>query len=377
MRLIRYITLCVFFSGVIGCASKNVTIPEEEDIPHVLDVSEKTFDIPGDNKEYSFTVTTNDRFIIRSQDAWIKLSEPSGSAPDYVIRFTVEHNGADEKREGTILVATDYKSIELRITQGNYPSLAVLDKEIRVAEDKTEIELLLLHPVEVGFTTSAEWLVFKGKQPENTYVFTVEENSTYDERLGYIYISSRVDSQKDTVKVIQFQKNALILSSKEIEFSEKGGIASVVLKSNIAFHYQTSAPNWIIETDNANTKALTDNVISFNVLENSTRFDRTGDVYFYNHEYNLSDTFTVLQQGYESVLQIHYSGTDFDLLSLKGESMYGSISWGDNQTDEVTENPRHHYAAAGEKIIEIKSHNSTGMALSNITNISTIDLSRF
>lgn len=377
MRLIRYITLCILVPGVISCTSKNSIIPEEEDLPHILSVSEKAFEISGENKEYAFTVTTNDRFIIRSQNAWIKLSEPSGVAPDYEIRFTVDNNSADEKREGSILIATEYQSIELMITQGNCPSLAVLDEEIRVAEDKTDIELFLLHPVEVDFTTSAEWLKFKDKQSDNMYLFTVEENSTYDERLGYIYISSRVDNQKDTVKVIQFQKNALILSSREIEFSEEGGIASVVLKSNIEFHYQTSAPNWIIETDNAETKALTENVISFNVLKNSTRFDRTGEVIFYNYDYNLSDTFSVLQQGYESILRIHYSGIDFDGLSLEGESMYGSISWGDNQTDNVNENPSHHYTTTGEKIIEIKSHNSKGMALSNITNIAKIDLSRF
>lgn len=104
MRLIRYITLCILVPGVISCTSKNSIIPEEEDLPHILSVSEKAFEISGENKEYAFTVTTNDRFIIRSQNAWIKLSEPSGVAPDYEIRFTVDNNSADEKREGSILV---------------------------------------------------------------------------------------------------------------------------------------------------------------------------------------------------------------------------------------------------------------------------------
>lgn len=255
--------------------------------------------------------------------------------------------------------------------------LSVKDKLMYVGEESSDVEICLLNPMPVEFSVSEDWICFKRQRSENSYVFEVAENFTYDDRKGQVYISAQSGDQHDTVTVFQSKKNAIILSYKEVSFDNAGGEADIVLKSNIEFSCHISDEEWIEEIKDEKTKALVDNVLHFRVLCNPGRFDRSGKILFCNDDFGQKDSLRIAQLGVEGVLKLRYSGDSFDGLTLEGENIYGTIDWGDEKRDTVSSIVEHRYDRTGEKTVEIRMHNSTGFVLENIAGVSMVDFSKF
>ncbi len=115
-----------------------------------------------------------------------------------------------------------------------------------------------------------------GKRGTVLLTITVNENTTYDERSASIAFTCK--DAKQTLVVVQKQKDAVLLSSAKLEVPEEGGIFNLEVQHNIDYTVEIdeAASSWIRIL---RTKALSAGTVSLQVDANESFDSRTGKVY--------------------------------------------------------------------------------------------------
>lgn len=106
---------------------------------------------------------------------------------------------------------------------------------------------------------------------------TVKPNDTYDERNATLTLTS--GNLKRTIRVVQKQKDALLLSSAKVEIPIKGGSFTIDVKANVGFDYEIPEQfaSWIHK---AESRALQTTSVSFTVEPNGDASKREGYIVF-------------------------------------------------------------------------------------------------
>lgn len=134
----------------------------------------------------------------------------------------------------------------------------------------------------------------QGNETTRSVNIYIQENELYDDRSAVITLKAGNDSK--SIEVIQKQKGAIILSKKNYNIKQDGGIVDVIVKANISYtiDIDKNSESWIKEVS---TKALVENKHSFHIEENPLGNNRLGKIYV-THK-SVTDTITVEQEGNE------------------------------------------------------------------------------
>lgn len=127
----------------------------------------------------------------------------------------------------------------------------------------------------------------------DSYVFTISENESYDDRSTKISFNNTEYGISETVNITQLQKDAIILfGTKIIEADADGDTFSIELQSNIDYEI-TCSEDWVKEVS---TRALEVFTHSFNVEKLPENVeDRTATITICNIQKEISETITVTQ----------------------------------------------------------------------------------
>ena len=88
----------------------------------------------------------------------------------------------------------------------------------------------------------------------HTLHYTVAANDTLDRREAQIVYRDRLNnSTADTLTILQAQKDAIIVSEKEVKVGSEGGTVEVKIDANVDFEMQLPDVDWISE---ASTRGL-------------------------------------------------------------------------------------------------------------------------
>lgn len=378
-RLLLYPIIAI----TTGCFQVEQPIDLGLGFPHSLSVDSKELTFNSGTDTSIIYLNTSDDFTVTSDVSWISFGQSQkidtqkndDKTTKYTQEIIVEVNRSNADRQGFISISTNYNKTRLQIRQLSYSLLKAVAGKYTIGDKPSELLIQLVDTIDVSATTSADWITVKRTNSTNVIV-GIRENELPKTREGFVYLSTgpKEGNQKDTVKIIQSRKNAIILSPQEKDIDWKGGSFGVTVTSNVQADYTVQAP-WITVADG---KGLPKADYYFKVSENKSRFDRRTGIIFSNWRYNLIDSVTVHQEGIESKLLIKYSGTDFSGLTLTGDA-YGIIQWGDGTDEEldVSKAGTHHYQNKNKKTITVTSHNSTGFELESIVGVDEIDLSKF
>lgn len=143
-------------------------------------------------------------------------------------------------------------------------------------------------------STGASWIHLKktsGTEEDKTLDFTIDANTTPDERSASITLSSEGLSQTVTVK--QAQMNKIVLSSREETVGPEGGTLTVKLQANVPYTVEIqSGVDWLTKSG---TKGLQDFTETFTVKANDSYGDRSCIITFVSTSAGLKDVVTVTQ----------------------------------------------------------------------------------
>jgi hypothetical protein len=125
-----------------------------------------------------------------------------------------------------------------------------------------------------------------------SHTFKVSANETYDSRESEITFTHKETGEVSTVKVVQAQKDAIIVAKNEYTIEAAGGELNFEVSTNVDFKVETSV-GWIKE--NAGSRGLDSKPLSFTIEGNASDESREGLITISSGE--LKQTIKVVQKG--------------------------------------------------------------------------------
>jgi len=236
--------------------------------------------------------------------------------------FNIALNEDAEKREGEITFKSGEKVETVKVYQTGGAILLLSQNEYTVSDAGETISVDIKSNVEYGVQMpDVDWITDEASSrgmSSHTLKYVIAPNEGYDSRSAEIIFYDKNSDLKDTLKVVQAQKDAIVISEKNFNVSTEGGTIEVKVNTNVDIEVQIpSDVTWVTQTE---SRALTEKSIYLKIDENTGEKSRSVEVVFVNKESQISESiiinqFGVVKAGYENgVVTIATAGTMKNLL---------------------------------------------------------------
>lgn len=187
---------------------------------------------------------------------------------------------------------------------------------------------------------SASWLSVEpasGAAGLHKVAVRVTANDTYEARSAKIHLLCGTVKVAE-IAVTQDYEYAVLLSRSDYSVSYEATTIDVELKSNVDFEYEILDAYWVRASADATRGLATHNLV-FDVDENDSRKEREAHILFYNSEYSVADTLTLVQEGNPNASS--YDAVDLGLsvkwascnVGAESPEEYGDyFAWGETET---------------------------------------------
>ena len=279
-----------------GTVSKTITVNQKQ--KDALTTSASKFVVSNEGGEVSIEVKANvdfDYAIEQSAKDWIEY-KGTRSLKTYTLTFAVAENGGVEKREAKIYITSGGLSEVVTIYQvGSEPLIVVSQNEyvVPAGGGTLAVEVMSNVAVEVDLPADAEWVtenITRGVST-NTYYFDIAPNLDYDQRTAEITFYSEENSLSETVRIVQGQRNAIVVAKDEYSLDSNGGNLQIEVGYNVDFDVNISA-DWITKTV---TRAFASKTITFHVAKNTSGSNRQAKITFRSKDGLIMQTVKVIQ----------------------------------------------------------------------------------
>ena len=234
--------------------------------------------------------------------------------------FRISKSEKYDKREGEIIFQSGNLKEVLKVYQSGGGILLLTKNEYRVSDKGEQIAVELKSNFDFDVKMpQVNWITTTVTRSvsSHTLYYTIAPNKTYDKREAeIIYYDRNNKSVVDTLKIIQTQKDAILLSKKEYNISANGEIIEILVNTNINFNIKIDkeASQWITLAQSTITKGLRQDKFLFKIEENIKVKDRVGNIVFITPNEEISDTIWISQKGkkFEKkhvVLNVEKAGT--------------------------------------------------------------------
>ena len=280
-----------------GTASKTISVSQKQ--KDALTVTSSKFEVEAEGGEVKIEVKANIDFeyaIDESAQEWIKY-EGTRAMKTSTLTFSVAENDDTEKREGKIAIKSgEFNEVVTIYQAGSEPSIVISQNEYVVSSDgeTISVEVSSNVDVEIEMPADADWISENTTRATstNTYRFDIQPNEDYDQRTAEIKFTNKENGLSETVKVVQTQKDALVVAKDSYTVDSDGGQLHIEVGHNVDFDIEI-ANNWITKVEN--TRAFVTETLVFNIAKNPTNDNREGTIIFKSKDGKLSQTVKVYQ----------------------------------------------------------------------------------
>ena len=290
-----------------GTASKTVKVSQKQ--KDALTVTSSKFEVAAEGGEVVVEVKANIDFEYVVDDAakeWISY-EGTRAIQTSTLVFKIKANDDTEKREGKIIIKSgEFKEIVNIYQAGSAPSIVISQNEYVVpsAGETIAVEVKSNVDVSIEIPQDANWIKENATRgvSTNTYYFDIDENVDYDQRSAEIKFTNKENNLSEVVKVVQVQKDAILVADSEYEFDHTGGELDSEIQTNVDFTVTISdnATDWIHQVD---TRALETKTLHFNISANSSEDDREGTITISGD--GVTQTIKIKQIGIGDLLEVN------------------------------------------------------------------------
>ena len=215
-------------------------------------------------------------------------------------------NEDGKKREGSIIFSDGSLTETVHIYQagGSIILLSQNDCHVSASGEEITVELRSNCDYEVVMP-SVDWIkeTMTRGMSSHTLHYTVAPNDSYDGRKAEIIYRDKSDNNiADTLTILQAQKDAIIISEKEVKVGSEGGTVEVKIDANVDFEMQLPDVEWISETS---TRGLSTHKKYLKIAENTGETSRTAEVVFKNTTSGIEETLTVSQSAKGKRVKVH------------------------------------------------------------------------
>ena len=249
---------------------------------------DKTIEIDSNGGMVGIEVKTNVDYeieIIGDATQWIKEVK-SKSMASFSHMFSISPNDKSNSRNGIIQFKTSDKIYLVKVVQGGIidTPVLILDTKRYVVSDSGEtITVGVKSNVDFGVKMpDVDWIQTAGNArslSNCTLKFIVTPNDTYNERSVEIVVYDKNSELKDTLQIVQKQKDILILTEDEVKLQQEGGEFAVEINTNVEYRIEIpqDAKNWVSVVDSRTLVAYSHRFV---VAANDTYRDRMTEIAF-------------------------------------------------------------------------------------------------
>ena len=270
-------------SVTIKAGTASVTFPITQKQADALLVTSNRFDVPQEGGVIDVEVKSNLSYQLEVSEAaksWITESE-SRALTTQKHSFTIAPYDDYDKREGEIYIKSGDMVETVKVYQSGGAFLLLTKDEYLVSDQGETITVEVKSNMDFGVQMpDVDWLYAEDASramSSHTLRYVVDANDTYDSRTSQIIFYDKQGDLKDTLTVVQAQKDAIVLSQKEYRVGHKGGSLDFVVSTNVDFSTEISA-DWIQFA--TASRALERKQVRFTVSENKGKAERTGTIAF-------------------------------------------------------------------------------------------------
>ena len=305
-----------------GSVSKTFTITQKG--ADALLVTTNRYEVAQEGGQIEIEVKANIDYqmeISETAKSWITEAS-SRALTTYKHTFDIALNEDAEKREGEITFKSGDKVETVKVYQAGGALILLSQNEYTVSDAGETISVDIKSNVEYGIQMpDVDWITDEASSrgmSSHTLKYVIDSNEDYDARSAEIIFYDKNSDLKETLKVVQAQKDAIIISEKNFSVSKEGGTIEVKVNTNVDFEVQIpSDATWVSQTD---SRALSKKSVYLKVAENTGDDAREVEIVFINKESQISESVTISQAGavkagYENgVVTIATAGTMKKLL---------------------------------------------------------------
>ena len=281
-----------------GTASKTFTVTQKS--AEGLLVTSTKFEVAQEGGTVEVEVKANIDYqleVSETAKSWITEAKSRALATKKH-SFTIAASEESEKREGEIYIKSGDKLETVKVYQAGGAILMLSKNEYTVSDAGETISVDIKSNIEYGVQMpDVDWITDVASargMSSHTLQYTVSPNESYDSRSAEIIFYDKNSDLKDTLKVIQAQKDAIILSQKEVNVKSEGETIEVKLSANVDFEVTMPEVDWISQVS---SRGLTEHTLYYKVAENTGDDSRSAKIVFVNKESQLSDEITINQEG--------------------------------------------------------------------------------
>ena len=283
-----------------GTTQKTITVSQKQ--KDALTVTSDKFEVSAEGGEIKIEVKANIDFeySIAYEGAakdWI-ISGGARALKTSTLTFKVAANEEVEKREATVTVKSGRFKEEVKVYQaGTTPSITLTKNEFVVASagESIAVEVKSNVDVTVELPTDVDWISENQSRAmsTNTYYFTIAESQEYDQRTAEIKFTNKANNLSETVKVVQVQKDAIVVAKDSYTVDNNGGEIIIEVGHNIDFEIEI-ADEWIVQKKENSRAFVTDKLI-FNISPNEGYDNRESSIRFVSKDKGIVQTVKIYQ----------------------------------------------------------------------------------
>ena len=282
-----------------GTASKTFTITQKHADALLLTTNKYELSQEGGTIEIEVKANIDYEMVIaESSKDWISETK-TRALTTYKHTLTIATNEEVEKREGEIYFKSGDKVEIVKVYQSGAGPLILLSRnEYYTSSAGETITIDIRSNCEYDIVMpNVDWIknVPETKaMSSHTLKYEISPNEIYENRDALIIFREITGSISDTLHIIQGQKDAILLSQKEVEINFTGGTIEVKLESNTDYEIIMPENGWVTE---CNTRAFTTHTKTFSVSENENADNRSCHIVFQSVSKSVADTLTINQKG--------------------------------------------------------------------------------
>lgn len=232
---------------------------------------------------------------------------------------------------------------------------------------------------EIELPDATEWLreVATGTPETGIHYFEADPNEEYDNRTARIVFTNRTFGLRQTFTLTQMQKNAILVAEESYSIDASGGRLDFEVNTNVDFRVELSE-TWIRQTTSPSVRGLVGRTLHFIIDPNPTTEPREATILLVADD--VEQTITIRQQACDNMSWLHITHTNptFQVPYIYGDGFVpGTVSWGDGTEEEYRESLLHTYQEAGTYTVTIETPGAEEFSVSDLTNVTKIDLTQF
>ena len=281
-----------------GAASKTFIVTQKG--ADALLVTANKYEVAQKGGKIEVEVKANidyELFVSETAKDWITESKSESRAlTTYKHTFEIAASEEAEKRIGEIMFQSGNKVEIVTVYQAGGAILLLSQNEFSVCDTGETISVEVKSNVEYGVQMpDVDWITDEAStrgMSSHTLKYVVSPNESYDNRSADIVFYDLNSDLKDTLKVVQAQKGAIVISQNRYEVKAEGETIEVKLSANVDFEISMPEVDWIKQVE---SRGLTDHMLYFNILANKGKDNRVAYIKFTDKDNILKETLVIKQ----------------------------------------------------------------------------------